>query len=100
MAGGGVSLAYAFGERVTALQEKIDAAPVHGIHRRHGAAFDQRDQGFACGIGVTLEGRNLRPATVGPLPPGEYNFAGKKEHRVSWGPKTRRMVSGIWLSKL
>lgn len=42
----------------------------------------------------------LAARAIGPLPPGEYNFASKKEHRVSWGPKTRRMVSGIWLSKL
>ncbi len=42
----------------------------------------------------------LAARAIGPLPPGEYSLASKKEHRVSWGPKTRRMVSGIYLSKL
>jgi hypothetical protein len=37
---------------------------------------------------------------VGPLPPGEYTFAASREHRVSWGPKTKRYVAGIYLKKL
>jgi len=37
---------------------------------------------------------------VGPLPPGEYSFSADKERRVSWGPKTKRNVAGIWLRKL
>ena len=37
---------------------------------------------------------------VGPLPPGEYSFASGKEQRVSWGPKTKRNVAGIYLTKL
>ena len=37
---------------------------------------------------------------VGPLPPGEYSFASDKARRVSWGPKTKRNVAGIYLSKL
>lgn len=37
---------------------------------------------------------------VGPLPPGEYAFAGDKSQRVSWGPKTQRSVAGIYLKKL
>ena len=37
---------------------------------------------------------------VGPLPPGEYSFAAEQERRVSWGPKTKRNVAGIWLRKL
>jgi hypothetical protein len=37
---------------------------------------------------------------IGPLPPGEYSFAAEKERRVSWGPKTKRNVAGIWLKKL
>lgn len=37
---------------------------------------------------------------VGPLPPGEYSFAAERERRVSWGPKTKRHVAGIWLRKL
>ena len=42
----------------------------------------------------------LAARAVGPLPPGEYSFASGKENRVSWGPKTKRLVSGIYLSKL
>jgi hypothetical protein len=37
---------------------------------------------------------------IGPLPPGEYSFAAETERRVSWGPKTKRNVAGIWLRKL
>ena len=37
---------------------------------------------------------------IGPLPPGEYSFASEAERRVSWGPKTKRNVAGIWLRKL
>jgi hypothetical protein len=42
----------------------------------------------------------LAARAVGPLPPGEYSFAAEKERRVSWGPKTKRNVAGIWLRKL
>lgn len=42
----------------------------------------------------------LATRSVGPLPPGEYAFASKLEHRVSWGPKTKRNVAGIYLRKL
>ncbi len=42
----------------------------------------------------------LAARAVGPLPPGEYSFASSAGHRVSWGPKTRRMVAGIYLTKL
>jgi len=42
----------------------------------------------------------LAARAVGPLPPGEYTFASDKAHRVSWGPKTKRNVAGIWLRKL
>ena len=42
----------------------------------------------------------LAARAVGPLPPGEYSFAADKERRVSWGPKTKRNVAGIWLRKL
>lgn len=41
----------------------------------------------------------LAARAVGPLPPGEYAFA-DKSHRVSWGPTSKRMVAGIYLSKL
>jgi hypothetical protein len=37
---------------------------------------------------------------VGPLPPGEYAFASSKEHRVNWGPNSKRMVAGVFLTKL
>ncbi len=37
---------------------------------------------------------------VGPLPPGEYSFAAEKEQRVSFGPRTKRHVAGIYLRKL
>jgi hypothetical protein len=42
----------------------------------------------------------LAARAIGPLPPGEYAFASDKENRVSWGPKTKRMVAGIYLTKL
>ena len=42
----------------------------------------------------------LATRAIGPLPPGEYSFASEKEQRVSWGPKTKRLVSGIFLTKL
>ena len=42
----------------------------------------------------------LAARAVGPLPPGEYSFASDKDSRVSWGPKTNRMVAGIYLTKL
>lgn len=42
----------------------------------------------------------LAARAIGPLPPGEYAFASDKERRVSWGPKSKRMVAGIYLSKL
>jgi hypothetical protein len=37
---------------------------------------------------------------IGPLPPGEYSFAAEPERRVSWGPRTKRQVVGIYLRKL
>ena len=42
----------------------------------------------------------LAARAVGPLPPGEYSFASEKDRRVSWGPKSKRMVAGIYLTKL
>lgn len=42
----------------------------------------------------------LSARAVGPLPPGEYSFSNDKENRVSWGPKTKRTVAGIYLNKL
>jgi hypothetical protein len=42
----------------------------------------------------------LAARAIGPLPPGEYSFAPDKDSRVSWGPKTKRMVAGIYLTKL
>lgn len=37
---------------------------------------------------------------VGPLPPGEYSFTAELDRRVSWGPRTKRSVAGIYLRKL
>jgi hypothetical protein len=37
---------------------------------------------------------------VGPLPPGEYTFAAGKQYRVSYGPRTKRHVAGIFMTKL
>ncbi len=42
----------------------------------------------------------LAARAIGPLPPGEYSFASDKNSRVSWGPKSKRMVAGIYLTKL
>lgn len=42
----------------------------------------------------------LAARAVGPLPPGEYSFAADPNHRVSWGPKTKRTVAGLYLRKL
>jgi hypothetical protein len=37
---------------------------------------------------------------MGSLPPGEYSFSSDKDRRISWGPKTKRNVAGIYLKKL
>jgi hypothetical protein len=37
---------------------------------------------------------------MGSLPPGEYAFGGDKSRRITWGPKTKRNVVGIYLKKL
>ncbi len=37
---------------------------------------------------------------VGPLPPGEYSFAAAKEQRINFGPKTKRNVAAVYLTKL
>jgi hypothetical protein len=42
----------------------------------------------------------LAARAVGPLPPGEYSFAADKDRWVSWGPKAKRSVAGIYLKKL
>jgi hypothetical protein len=42
----------------------------------------------------------LAARAIGPLPPGEYTFASDPDQRVSWGPRTKRMVAGIYLTKL
>ncbi|KAB2912378.1 MAG: DUF2778 domain-containing protein [Hyphomicrobiaceae bacterium] len=42
----------------------------------------------------------LAARAIGPLPPGEYSFASDKSTRVSWGPRSKRMVAGIYLTKL
>ncbi len=40
----------------------------------------------------------LATRAVGPLPPGEYSFGSGE--RITWGPKTKRNVVGIYLTKL
>lgn len=43
----------------------------------------------------------LATRAVGPLPPGEYAFGSNDpSKRVTWGPKTKRNVVGIYLRKL
>ncbi|CCB66122.1 conserved exported protein of unknown function [Hyphomicrobium sp. MC1] len=43
----------------------------------------------------------LATRAVGPLPPGEYTFGSNDpSKRVTWGPKTKRNVVGIYLRKL
>jgi hypothetical protein len=42
----------------------------------------------------------LAARAIGPLPPGQYSFASDKDKRVSWGPNSKRMVAGIYLTKL
>jgi len=42
----------------------------------------------------------LAARAIGPSPPGEYSFASEKDHKVSWGPTSKRMVAGIYLTKL
>lgn len=37
---------------------------------------------------------------LGSLPPGEYSFPADKNHRITWGPKTKRNVVAIYLRKL
>lgn len=37
---------------------------------------------------------------LGSLPPGEYAFGGDKGQRVTWGPRTKRMVVGVYLKTL
>lgn len=42
----------------------------------------------------------LATRAVGPLPPGEYAFAGDKANRVTWGPKTKRYVAAVYMTRL
>jgi hypothetical protein len=42
----------------------------------------------------------LAAKAIGPLPPGEYAFASDEEQRISWGPRTKRMVAAVYLRKL
>ena len=42
----------------------------------------------------------LAAKSVGSLPPGEYSFPAEKARRVTWGPRTKRNVAGIYLRKL
>ncbi len=42
----------------------------------------------------------LATRAVGPLPPGEYAFAGVQDKRITWGPLTKRNVAGIYRKTL
>jgi len=42
----------------------------------------------------------LAARSVGSLPPGEYSFSADKDHRITWGPRTKRNVVAIYLRKL
>ena len=42
----------------------------------------------------------LAAKAVGPLPPGQYSFGGDKAQRVTWGPRTKGYVVGIYLKEL
>jgi hypothetical protein len=42
----------------------------------------------------------LATRAIGSLPPGEYAFASDPDQRVSWGPRTQRLVAGVFMTKL
>ena len=42
----------------------------------------------------------LAARSIGSLPPGTYSFASDMKQRVSWGPNIKRMVVGVYLTKL
>lgn len=82
-----------------------------GYTIRTGRLFIMTDDAQAAGktIAWAISGREacrnnpdpdcLAAKAIGPLPPGEYAFA-DKDNRVSWGPRSKRMVAGIYLTKL
>lgn len=83
-----------------------------GYAIRTGRLFVIADGSPASGRTITwgLSGRDicrnnpdpdcLASRAVGPLPPGQYAFAADKAYRVTWGPKTKRPVVAVYLSKL
>lgn len=81
-----------------------------GYTIRTGRLFIDDPQGGGKTIAWAISGRDvcrnnpdpdcLAARAIGPLPPGEYSFASEKDQRVSWGPRTKRMVAGIYLTKL
>lgn len=83
-----------------------------GYTIRTGRVFVIADNGQARGrtIAWAISGREacrnnpdpdcLAARAVGPLPPGEYSFSPDKGRRVSWGPNAKRMVAGVYLTKL
>lgn len=81
-----------------------------GYTIRTGRLFVDDPQGSGRTIAWAISGRDvcrndpdpdcLATRSVGPLPPGEYSFSSNKNHRVTWGPKTKRNVAGIYLTKL
>ncbi len=81
-----------------------------GYTIKTGRLFIDDPQGGGKTIAWAISGRDvcrnnpdpdcLAARAIGPLPPGEYAFASEKDQRVSWGPRTKRMVAGIYLTKL
>ena len=81
-----------------------------GYTIKTGRLFIDDPQGGGKTIAWAISGRDacrnnpdpecLAARAIGPLPPGEYSFASDTNQRVSWGPRTKRMVAGIYLTKL
>jgi hypothetical protein len=106
------------GEICKPFKDVVNAVPASagkfklGYTIRTGRLFVDSDGSAANGrtIAWGLSGRDLcrndpdpdcfAARAVGPLPPGEYSFASDPKYRVSWGPKTKRNVAGIYLKTL
>jgi hypothetical protein len=81
-----------------------------GYTIKTGRLFIDDAQGGGRTIAWGLSGRDIcrnnpdpdcfAAKAIGPLPPGEYAFATEQKQRVSWGPRTKRLVAGIYLRKL
>jgi len=106
------------GEICKPFKDVVNAVPASagkfkiGYTIRTGRLFVDSDDPKVNGRSITwgLSGRDIcrndpdpdcfAARAVGPLPPGEYTFAADPKYRVSWGPKTKRNVAGIYLKKL